>query len=117
MLRAYKETLKTAESLAMVCLTDEANQNLSHAQKMLLKWHFKLGHIGFQHLQWIGRQGWLHKVGEHFGLSSILAPKCAACQFGKQQRNPKKGNIIKREQPPGVLKKEKLEPGDLIFSD
>ncbi len=54
MLCAYKDTLKTAKSLVMVCLTNEANQNLSHAQKMLLKWHFKLGHIGFQHLQWIG---------------------------------------------------------------
>ena len=36
-----------------VCVTNEANQNLTPSQKELLRWHFKLGHIGFQHVQWL----------------------------------------------------------------
>ena len=47
-LQAYKDTMKTAESLLMGCVSDEHNQNLSHRAKTLLRWHFKLGHIGFQ---------------------------------------------------------------------
>jgi hypothetical protein len=31
-------------------VTAASNQNLSKAQKELLKWHFRLGHVGFQHL-------------------------------------------------------------------
>jgi len=30
-----------------ICITDEMNQNLTAKQKPLLKWHFKLGHMGF----------------------------------------------------------------------
>ena len=41
-----------------VCVTNEANQNLTLSHKELLRWHFRLGHIVFQHVQWfilIGR--------------------------------------------------------------
>jgi hypothetical protein len=34
-------------------VTDEANRNLTGAQKELLKWHCRLGHVGFQWLQWL----------------------------------------------------------------
>ena len=30
-----------------LCISDEVNQNLTPAQKLLLKWHFKLGHASF----------------------------------------------------------------------
>ena len=53
-----------AESMAMTCVTDEHNQNLTNLQKTMLQWHWKLGHVGFQRLQWIGHQGWLGKPGE-----------------------------------------------------
>ena len=36
-----------------VCVTNEANQNLTPSQKELLQWHFRLGNIGFQHVQWL----------------------------------------------------------------
>jgi hypothetical protein len=45
--------METAHSSATVCVTDEKNQNLTNLQKVLLQWHFKLGHVGFQMLQWI----------------------------------------------------------------
>jgi hypothetical protein len=50
------------------------------------------------------------------GSTTVLLPKCTACQLGKQQGAPKEGS--KTIKPPGgVLKKEKLEPGDLDVSD
>ena len=33
-----------------VCVTNEANQNLTPSQKELLRWHFRLGNIGLQHV-------------------------------------------------------------------
>ena len=85
---------------------------------MLLQYHWKLGYIGFQRLQWIGHQGWLGKPGERFGQSSVAAPKCGACQFGKQERNPKSGQKTKVDRTrQGILKVDKLKPSDLIFSD
>ena len=36
-----------------VCVTNEANQNLTPSQKELLRWNFRLGHIGFQHVLWL----------------------------------------------------------------
>ena len=74
-LRCYRDAMKTAETMAAAFVSDETNQNLSNLQKLLLKWHWKLGHLGFQHLQWIGRQGWLGKVGERFGQTAVHPPK------------------------------------------
>ena len=69
-----------------------------------------------QNLQWIGRQGWLGPIGEKMGSTTVDAPKCAACQFGKQERTPKAGATVKRDRE-GILKADMLEPGDLVFSD
>ena len=41
------------------CVTMEANQNLSVAQKKLLKWHCKLGHLDFKQIQILMRSGGL----------------------------------------------------------
>ena len=32
-------------------------KNLTPSQKELLQWHFRLGHMGFQHVQWSIRTG------------------------------------------------------------
>lgn len=115
--RAYKNALKTADTLALTgCVTEESNQNLTAAQKLLLRWHFRLGHIGFATVQWLGRQGLLGPHGEKMGAASLDAPKCAACQFGKQGRTPIPTHHSTKDEP-GSLTKEKLEPGQLIFSD
>jgi len=43
-IRAYWNALSTAKTIALnACLTDEKNQNLTTAQKLLLYYHFKLG--------------------------------------------------------------------------
>jgi hypothetical protein len=118
-MQAYKNIISTAESLAMTgCVTNEVNQNLTYLGKLLLQWHFKLGHVGFSTVKWIGRQGILGKLGEKMGQDQVKIPKCAACQFGKQERNPKAGSTqIKDKSVEGSLKRNKLEPGELVFSD
>ena len=87
-LRCYKNAMDVAESMATVCITDEANQNLTNNQKNMLQWHWKLGHVGFQQLQWIGRQGWLGSHGQNFGKTTVAPPKCDSCKFGNQECTP-----------------------------
>ena len=96
-----------------VCVTNEANQNLTPSYKELLLWHFRQGHIGFQHVQWLIRTGRLKVQG-----NSKAVAKCAACEFGKGHRQPNKVNTIKnnpmKEQE---LKKDHLLPGQMVSAD
>ena len=117
MLRAFKDAVATAETLALTgCITNETNQNLTMQQKNLLRWHFRLGHIGFAAVQWLGRSGLLGIKGETMGRANLQAPRCAACQFGKQGKTPTPTKHATHEDT-GSLSKEKLEPGQLIFMD
>ena len=117
MLTVYKDAMKTAQTLAFNgCVTAAANQNLDWKSKLLLRVHFKLGHVNMSVCQWIGRQGILGNTGEKIGNTSLSHPKCATCQFGKQGKTPvqAKGKVNKEQ---GNLIKDTLKPGDLIFSD
>ena len=50
----HNQIEKEFKSLASdICVTYEAYQNLTTSHKDLLQWHFRLGHIGFQHVQWL----------------------------------------------------------------
>ena len=92
MLHVYKIIYRTTDSLSITrFVTIEYNQNPAHLENFLLQWHFKLGHTGFYKFQWIGRQFWMGKLGEKMGSNNVNIPKCAACQYGKQERNPKYG--------------------------
>jgi hypothetical protein len=66
-----------------LCVTDDENQNLSQAQKEVLRWHFRLGHLGFRTIQMLL---WSKALGES-NLKRAAAkcplPKCASCQYGK----------------------------------
>eukprot|EP00957_Ditylum_brightwellii_P141477 10777888-Ditylum_brightwellii.AAC.1 len=42
---------------AALDLASSNNQNLSSAQKELLRWHQCLGHISFRQIQWLARSG------------------------------------------------------------
>ena len=84
-LQCHKDAMSSANALALKgCVTDETNQNLTRPQKLLLKYHFKLGHLAFKVVQWIGQQGWLGPDGLTMGKHNSPVPKCAACQLGKQ---------------------------------
>ena len=52
------------------------------------------------------------------GSNKVKIIKCAACQYGKQERNQKSGTRqIKDKEVDISLKRNQLEPGKLIFSD
>ena len=88
------------------------NLNLSENQKAMLKWHWKLGHLGWGLLKEVGRRGILGKIGVIFTKYDPI--KCYACQQGKQHRTSTEGHTSTRQNE-GILSKDKLEPGDLVF--
>ena len=49
--KKIEKEVKALES--SVYVTNEANHNLTPYHKELLRWHFRLGHIGFEHFQWL----------------------------------------------------------------
>ena len=97
----------------------DENTNLAPRSKHLLRWHFKLGHLGFSHVRQLGSGGFLDLHALGFSKSEFSAePKCAACCYGKQTRKP--DHITPASQQAstvGLLTKEQLVPGDRIFSD
>jgi hypothetical protein len=115
-IRGFHSVLQTAQALALEGITEQSNDNLTSLQKRLFLWHTKWGHLGWQHTQWLGRCGLLGHLGIKMGSTTVLPPKCAACQLGKQERTPKEGATTIKD-PGGVLSMNKLAPGDLIFSD
>ena len=105
------------ELISALCVTDASNQNLTNAQKELLKWHFRLGHVGFRHIQWLVRVGRL-KVANSKGVSTCVIPKCAACEFGKASRRPTKADVTQSiPEKEMELKKNDLLPGQRVSVD
>ena len=101
------------------------NQNLSEPQKELLRWHYRLGHVGFRTNQFIMRTGALasseskrrlHKAASK--LSHQDLPKCSAWQFGRQTSRPVPGKVtsIVKDRA-GILSADKTHPGQLVFID
>jgi hypothetical protein len=115
-IRGFHNVLATAQSLALEGISEPSKSNLTSLQQRLFLWHSKWGHLGWQHTQWIGRCGLLGPLGVKMGSTTVHPPKCAACQLGKQERTPKAGSTLVKG-PEGALKLNKLEPGDLVFSD
>jgi hypothetical protein len=60
-----------------------STENLSRAQKSLLRWHTRLSHMSFQKLQDLARQGRLPK-----SILGCSPPLCCSCLFGKAHRRP-----------------------------
>ena len=97
-------------SAVCVCVTNEADQNLIPSQNELLLWHFILGHIRFQHVQWLIRPGLLKVQGSSKVVYNYKSPKCAACEFGKGHRQPNKVNTTKKN----IMKEKDLKKGHLL---
>ena len=73
----------------MMSIVVPANSNLTPAEKELLRWHYRLGHLSLTKVQFLLGLGILApsatKRSLHRAASKIRTPpKCAACQFGKQ---------------------------------
>ena len=106
----YDDTVDAAEALMSAITTvDAKNRNLTEPEKELLKWHNRLGHLGFKKIQFLMKTGVLAQSrSKRKELASKLAlfPKCAACQFGKQCRRPspgKKSSVVRDKE--GALKR------------
>ena len=98
-----------------VYVTNEANQNLTPPQKEILRWQFRLGNIGFQHVQWLILTGRLKVQGNSKAVANRESPKCDACEFGKGHCRPNKVNTIKKNPTKEqYLKKDHLMPGQMV---
>ena len=69
------------------CVKDKINPTLTLATKLLLEFHYNLGHLGFAHLKWI-----LCRLGL-FGAKGRLAlmepvPRCSGCLEGGMEKLP-----------------------------
>ena len=83
-IHGFKDAMTTAKSLAYTDSNlDPKNLNLTVLQKKFLKIHNKLGHLGMQATQWLGRQGIFGKNGHKLGSTNVKAPHCEACSLGK----------------------------------
>ena len=101
-----------------VCVTNEANQNLTPSQKELLRWNFRLVNIVFQHVQWLIRTGCLKVQGNSKAVANCERTKCDACEFGKGHCRPSKVNTInKNPTKEQDIKKDNLLPGQVVYAD
>ena len=117
--RAIRSEFADSHSASLnLCVTEASNQNLSEAQKELLRWHFRFGHLSAASIQWLLRQ-------PSFGTSPVLRaaanctpPKCAACEYGKAHRKPVKA-VISTPSPEreGAVKSGDLFPGSGVSVD
>ena len=50
----FHGAVKAANSLVLLNAAADDNKNLSFCQKLLHSFHYRMGHLGFQHMQWLG---------------------------------------------------------------
>ena len=108
---------------------DETNQNLTSAQKELLLWHQRLGHISFRHVQILlsrctdalddPKSGCDPCIPTKFSTAaSCDPPLCAACELARARRKGD-GSHSSTKIPDKInsVKGKKLLPGDLVSMD
>ena len=107
----------------IIATVHRANTNLTEAEKTLLRWHYRLGHLDQRRVQFILRTGMLATTAAQRSLHTAAAklaecPKCAACQYGKQCRRPvkrKKASAVR--EPQGTTTKDVHLPGQRVAVD
>ena len=75
-------------SCSCMCVARCYMEQCTPSYKELIQWHFRLGHIGFQQVQWLIRTGYLKVQGNYKAVANCERPKCAACEFGKCRCQP-----------------------------
>ena len=121
---SYGKAMEAANTLVnTVSTTAATNTNLGPADKELLRWHNRLGHIGMRKVQFLMRTGILATSEATRRLHAATCkltnlPLCSACQFGKQRCRPEPGKIttIVRERD-GALKDRRLLPRQTVSVD
>ena len=101
-----------------LCVTEDRNQNLTVVQKEYLWWHFHLGHLGADTIQWVLRQpsfGSSHKIQT---APRCTPPKYAAYEYGKAHHRPIQAyystpSSVKK----GAVKTNDVYPGSGVLVD
>ena len=113
----------TAALNAVISNVQESNFNISEAEKELLRWHYRLGHLSFRKIQFLMRTGVLCRSEANKRLHTAACkitspPKCAACLYGKQHRRPTPGQTTTAiKDRVGALKDGHLQPGQQVSVD
>jgi hypothetical protein len=97
-------------------IVDVDSDNLTATQCQLLRFHYKLGHLGFRYLQWVLSSGLFGPLGMRCSNKDVPIPPCQACLQGSQQRKPTAGNVHTQVNK-GATKRNQLFPGQHLFSD
>jgi hypothetical protein len=115
--RAYRDLIQSAETVAAnLSVMDTLNHNLSPGQKDLLKWHHRLGHLGFQWIKWLARTGFLGNVGTR--MTACESPLCPACQLARAHKRPTGSKHEQKHANAGdQMKADVLFPGQAIATD
>ena len=101
-----------------LCLSDESNQNLSGAQKLLLQWHYRFGHCNFSRVQEILRNLPFVPSQKFEAASRCIIPKCEVCEYAKAHRRPTSGKTSKTDiSTNGHLSKIHLRVGQAVSVD
>ena len=85
------------------------HEEIGKPQLLLLKWHYKLGHLAFPRLQAMAREGILPNQ-----LATCPIPTCTCCIYGKQTRRP-----WRTKATPGTIETKATitKPGQCISVD
>jgi hypothetical protein len=123
---AYKCTnfAQVPVDAALSSVSPPTNYNLSEAEKKLLSWHFRLGHISMRKVQFLMKTGFLATSESLWCLQSKSAalstnlPHCTACQYGKQKQasTPGKTSHVIQDKV-GAITKNNLLPGQEVSVD
>ena len=119
-------------AIATLYVLDKTNQNLTSAQKDLLLWHFRLGHMGFAHLQQLMRPRPADPAPPATPSSPSSAescitsrnpstctcppPLCSACQLARARRRSTEVSTTTVHQE-ALLKTQHLVPGVCVSID
>ena len=102
-----KDTLGRIVGKINLCVTHNANPNLDKAQKTLLEWHCRLGHMGLQWIQYLDKKELLPKIILKADIKNL---KCAACALGRAKKRSSGRHRTKHSDGNQSIKKDDLKP-------
>jgi len=117
-----EESVQIVSSVNIVTAVSEENIDFSPAQKELLRWHYRLGHVGFDCVKFLLRSCALATSTAARRLHRLACkldlPKCSACQYARQRLRftPSKKYIVVTDRA-GVIRKNNLMPGQEVSVD
>jgi len=79
----FPENAVSENKALYTCATDANNINLHQKAKLLLQWHYRLGHCSLQLVRWLASKGIIKGVVD--SSSHIL---CDSCRIAHNSRRP-----------------------------